>query len=56
MLLEMLIAPMVVRTAIMKQALAPGFVQSLADHVLRLAGTEPATGAVRRSPRRSGRA
>jgi len=40
MLLEMLIAPMVVRTAVMKQGLSPRFVRTLADHVIRIANAE----------------
>ena len=40
MLLELLITPMVVRTAVLKQELTSRFIASLADHIIRLARME----------------
>jgi AcrR family transcriptional regulator len=39
-LVEMLLSPMVVRTAIMKERLLPRYVQQLAAQVIRLAGSD----------------
>jgi len=59
LLLEMLVAPMVVRTAVMKQRLSRGFVTALAEHVIQIAkASQPDPGRGRRgrdARRRRGR-